>query len=679
MICRRSGETGSSRPASSAIWPDQAPAAQTIVSVATSPRVVRDQAAVDAGDRAARHDRRPVRARAGGVALDDGVGRAVAVARAERRRQHVARCRSAGTGARPRRDRAAASARPATAAARRCARTRRRPRTSSAGTGSRPARGRSPSPAAARSPRRRRASAARSGCSARPRTARARRPRPSRSSPAPSIPRSSRSTSRAPASARWKAIDAPITPPPMTTAEADLGRSGIGRPLQGRAAGATLRGMTTVGEQTGGEVLATALEALGVELAFGLPGVHNLPAWAALNDSPIRLVGVRHEQAAVYAADGAARITGKLGVALTTTGPGAANALGATGEAYASGSPVLIIATDISTAHRTPGVYRGTLHETRDQGAMFEPVVKAVYKVRGPEDLTMLPLHAAAYGDEGAARAGLPRDPVRPAVEGGAAGDRRAARVAPSAARRHRARPTSATPRERPLIWAGGGARDAATEVRALAARLGAPVLETYQGRGIGGSQAAGLPPHHPDAGRLWDEADLVVSIGSDLDGINTQNWAQPRPPKLVVVNVDPADGEKNYPADVLVTADAAAGTQRADRGRRRARARGRPSRSTCPSSTTTASSRRSPRPSTRRPSSSPTCASPATGSPASAASPRRGGSATRWGGGRSASRSRPRSARRSRRTARRCACAATAASCSRPASSRSSPRSRCR
>ncbi len=79
--------------------------------------------------------------------------------------------------------------------------------------------------------------------------------------------------------------------------------------------------------------MASALERAGVEVVFGLPGVHNLALWPALADSPIRLVGVRHEQAAAYAADGYARASGNVGVALVTTGPGAANTLGAVGEA----------------------------------------------------------------------------------------------------------------------------------------------------------------------------------------------------------------------------------------------------------------------------------------------------------------------------------------------------------
>ena len=86
----------------------------------------------------------------------------------------------------------------------------------------------------------------------------------------------------------------------------------------------------------GGELLVRALESAGVEVVFGLPGVHNLPAWRAFEGSGVRLVTVRHEQAAAYAADGYARASGRLGVALTTTGPGAANTLAAVGEAWAA-------------------------------------------------------------------------------------------------------------------------------------------------------------------------------------------------------------------------------------------------------------------------------------------------------------------------------------------------------
>src|SRR6201994_3912909 len=130
---------------------------------------------------------------------------------------------------------------------------------------------------------------------------------------------------------------------------------------------------------TGAQTIVGLLERAGVDVCFGLPGVHNLAAWEALRESPIRLVGVRHEQAAAYAADGYARVTGRLGVALTTTGPGAANTLGAVGEAWASRSPVLVVATDIPSTLRRPGEDRGVLHETAGQADMFVPVVKSVH------------------------------------------------------------------------------------------------------------------------------------------------------------------------------------------------------------------------------------------------------------------------------------------------------------
>src|SRR3954454_19360276 len=137
----------------------------------------------------------------------------------------------------------------------------------------------------------------------------------------------------------------------------------------------------------GAQIIVSELEQAGVSVAFGLPGAHNLALWAALRESSIRLVGVRHEQAAAYAADGYARADGRLGVAATTTGPGAANTLAAVGEAWASRSAVLVIATDVSTEVRRPGVWRGSLHEASDQAAMFAPVTKAALRVRGADEL----------------------------------------------------------------------------------------------------------------------------------------------------------------------------------------------------------------------------------------------------------------------------------------------------
>ena len=115
---------------------------------------------------------------------------------------------------------------------------------------------------------------------------------------------------------------------------------------------------------------------------------------------------------------------------------------------------------------------------------------------------------------------------------------------------------------QRPLIWVGGGAMaaDAGEAVGLLAERLAAPVLATYSARGLLPPDHAclvGLPPHVPEAGALWDEADAVLAIGSDLDGMMTQNWAQPDPPKLVAINVDSLDATKNYAAEIVIEGDA--------------------------------------------------------------------------------------------------------------------------
>jgi len=300
---------------------------------------------------------------------------------------------------------------------------------------------------------------------------------------------------------------------------------------------------------TGAELIVAALERAGVRVCFGLPGVHNLPLWEALRTSPIRLVGVRHEQAAVYAADGYSRATAELGVALTTTGPGAANTLGAVGEAFASRSPVLVVATDIPSTLRRPGVYRGVLHETRDQAGMFAPVVRASFVVRAPEALpgaaaaAVVPRGGPAYlevpTDLLSTQAG---DDALPAATTTAGRDGGVGDLEPLVAALGRS--------ERPLVWAGGGARDDREAVAALAERLAAPVIETYGARGVmpaGHPCRVGMPPHVEAVGRLWDQADVVLAVGSDLDGMSTQGWAQPQPSRLLAVNLDVADAGKNY------------------------------------------------------------------------------------------------------------------------------------
>jgi acetolactate synthase-1/2/3 large subunit len=316
---------------------------------------------------------------------------------------------------------------------------------------------------------------------------------------------------------------------------------------------------------TGAGTIADALRDGGVDTVFGLPGVHNLGLWPACARAGIRIVGSRHEQGCAYAADGYARATGRTGVALTTTGPGAANTLGAVGEAWASHSPVVVIASDIATTLRTPGVYRGVLHESTDQAALFAPVTKArivVGRADGLADSVAEALAIAARAPRGPVYLGVPTDLLTAAVPGVPL-DALHTPAAPGPPAAPDLEPVIRllTQSQRPLIWIGGGTRDAGAEIDALARALGAPVIATFQARGVLPAShpfLVGAPPHEPAVTKLVEAADFVLVVGSDLDHMNTMGWRLPLPQARVAINVDGADASKNYEMTAVVEADAA-------------------------------------------------------------------------------------------------------------------------
>ena len=305
----------------------------------------------------------------------------------------------------------------------------------------------------------------------------------------------------------------------------------------------------------GAGAVALALAESGVEIAFGLPGVHNLALWPACAAAGVRIVGSRHEQGCAYAADGLARSTGRLGVALTTTGPGAANTLGAVGEAWASKSPILVIATDIPSTQRRPGVYRGVLHECSDQAAMFAPVTKARFVVEDASrigDVVHEAILTARRPPTGPVYVGIPTDlltePSRPARM------ERSPWITAHADLALALDLIAAS--ERPLLWVGGGGRDAADGVDRLARRLGAPEVTTFSVRGVlpsGHPLLVPAPPHEPAVTALIERSDLAIVIGSDLDHMNTMAWRLPLPPRRIAVNVDAADATKGYAMDVVI------------------------------------------------------------------------------------------------------------------------------
>jgi acetolactate synthase-1/2/3 large subunit len=300
----------------------------------------------------------------------------------------------------------------------------------------------------------------------------------------------------------------------------------------------------------------------GVGRVFGLPGVHNLAFWRETGPDLPEIIGVRHEQTCVYAADGLARATGGPGVALVTTGPGAGNAVGAFGEAAASASPVLLVASEISTALARPGVVRGVLHESRDQAAIFEPLAKAVFRPRTAADA------AQQVGEALATALAFPRGPVYLDVPTNVlAQDAPPVSIAPGRpvvpddADVARLVELLAVPR-RVVLWVGGGAiaAGAQDEVRLLAERLGATVVPTFAGRGVLPPDhpcLVGVPPHEREVADLVASADLLVGIGSGFDGAMTRNWSMTMPPLLANINCSAGEVAKNYQPDVAVVGDA--------------------------------------------------------------------------------------------------------------------------
>jgi acetolactate synthase-1/2/3 large subunit len=223
-----------------------------------------------------------------------------------------------------------------------------------------------------------------------------------------------------------------------------------------------------------------------------------------------------------------------------------------------------VIATDVPSTLRQPGVYRGVLHETRDQKAMFGPVTKASFDVPAAHEL-------GAWADKAAQTAmrsphgpvylGVPTDFLSAEAPHHTVTKVEPDHLVPDLAEAERLIAQA----RRPLIWAGGGAArsGAGAAVGALADKLNAPIVTTYGARGLTDSPyVVKGPVHAPPVGKLWDEADLVIAIGTDFDGMMTQNWLQPKPPRLLAINIDKAEADKNYPADVTVEGDAAAVTE---------------------------------------------------------------------------------------------------------------------
>ncbi|MDD5559237.1 thiamine pyrophosphate-binding protein [Candidatus Methylomirabilis sp.] len=305
---------------------------------------------------------------------------------------------------------------------------------------------------------------------------------------------------------------------------------------------------------TGAETVAECLKAQGVELLFGIRGLHITAVADAVKRRGIRFIEVRHEQSAAFMADAYARVTGKVGIVLAGTGAGAAATMVGIQEAYCSSSPVLLIVSQIEQAHLQRGW--GDLHEVKNQHRLISNVTEACYDVTAPADIPqslqtifsrMENERPRPYGlevpvdvlnaklDTPFAYQPVARTPTLPDAQ----------KLAEAVERIARAR--------RPVIYAGGGAitSGAGQAIERLAERLNAPVLTSIKGKGVL-SEAHDLSlgnlgtegPVQP----LLEQADLAIVVGTRFSNRSTGRWSLRLPPQWVRIDIDAQQFAKTHP-----------------------------------------------------------------------------------------------------------------------------------
>ncbi len=323
-------------------------------------------------------------------------------------------------------------------------------------------------------------------------------------------------------------------------------------------------------EMTGGEAVARTLEAMGVTRVFSIVSVHNLPTYKALAASDqIEVVACRHEQFAVHAADGYARATGRLGVALTSTGPGTTNAMSGVYEASYGSSPVLLITGQGESSYYGKG--KGFVHEHETQLEMLRTVTRRAETIWRTEDISRTIASVADDARRGRPQAcavEIPIDQQYRTAEVELHGSPDVDQVPVVDEEALAAAVELLDGSERPVIWAGGGvvAADASAELVTLATKLEAPVVTTIEGRGsIPEDHRLALGPRteRPDVGDIIGEADVVLAVGTRFQNYSTRMWKLPIPGKIVHLDVDPGVIGRNYQAEVAVVADAKVGLAR--------------------------------------------------------------------------------------------------------------------
>jgi acetolactate synthase-1/2/3 large subunit len=319
---------------------------------------------------------------------------------------------------------------------------------------------------------------------------------------------------------------------------------------------------------TGAQSLVRSLEAAGVEVIFGIPGGAILPAYDPLFDSKIRHVLVRHEQGAGHAATGYAQATGRVGVCMATSGPGATNLVTPIADAYMDSVPIVAITGQVPS----PAIGSDAFQEADICGITL-PITKHNFLVTDPADIPKTiaaAFHIASTGRPGPVLVDLPKDILqaqttftwpkqldlpgyRPNLRPHAKQVREAAKLISAS--------------ERPVLYVGGGVlkAHAAQELLALAELTGIPVVTTLMARGAfpdSHPQHLGMPGMHGSVAAVTalQKSDLLITLGARFDDRVTGHLPTFAPDaKVIHADVDPAEIGKNRAADVPIVGDAKA------------------------------------------------------------------------------------------------------------------------
>jgi acetolactate synthase-1/2/3 large subunit len=314
------------------------------------------------------------------------------------------------------------------------------------------------------------------------------------------------------------------------------------------------------------DALMECLKAEGVDVVFGLPGGANLPTYDAFYDAGIRHILVRHEAGGGHAAEGYAKATGKVGVSLATSGPGATNLITPICDAMMDSVPVVFITGQVRTELLGTDGF-----QEADTIGITMPVVKHSFMIQHPLEIPRSiheAFHIARTGRPGPvvvdipqdlSRADIPYEPVSdvrlPGYQPTTEGNQKQIRIAAKALANAR----------RPIIYAGGGvtASNAAAELTELATADRFPVTCTVMGLGAfpgTHDQWLGMLGMHGTraANYAMDEADLICAVGARFDDRITGKLSEFAPrAKFIHIDIDPAEISKNVPAHIPIVGDA--------------------------------------------------------------------------------------------------------------------------